>query len=266
MERTIIGFDQDELGDWRAILVCGHRQHVRHNPPLVNRPWVLTTEGRNRFLGVALACKACDEGEPVSEAMIAPDALEAVYARFHTDLYRFILSRVSDPDTAEDILQDVYLKVHTHAGDLRDSDRLVSWVYQIARNALVDHYRRARPQAELPEHLALPEADEPTAMADLAPSVRAFLACLPGKYRQALIMVEYQGLKQHEIAERLGISLSGAKSRVQRGREMIREALLDCCHFEFDRHGHVLQYQPRCAACAADDYPCPPETADFPTL
>lgn len=81
-------------------------------------------------------------------------------------------------------------------------------------------------------------------MADLAPSVRAFLACLPGKYRQALIMVEYQGLKQHEIAERLGISLSGAKSRVQRGREMIREALLDCCHFEFDRHGTYSSTSP----------------------
>ena len=59
MERTIIGFDQDELGDWRAILDCGHRQHVRHNPPLVERPWVLTAEGRSRFLGVDLACKAC---------------------------------------------------------------------------------------------------------------------------------------------------------------------------------------------------------------
>jgi hypothetical protein len=63
MEQSIVGFEQDELGDWRAILACGHRQHVRHNPPLVERPWVLMAEGRARFLGYKLDCKWCDEEE-----------------------------------------------------------------------------------------------------------------------------------------------------------------------------------------------------------
>ena len=62
MQQPIIGFDQDDLGDWRAILACGHRQHVRHNPPWVNRPWVLTEAGRAQFLGVSLDCLGCDEG------------------------------------------------------------------------------------------------------------------------------------------------------------------------------------------------------------
>lgn len=61
MKRAIVGFEQDELGDWRAILSCGHRQHVRHNPPLVSRPWVLTAAGRRRFLGAKLECKLCDD-------------------------------------------------------------------------------------------------------------------------------------------------------------------------------------------------------------
>lgn len=61
MEQPIVGFDQDEFGDWRAILACGHRQHVRHNPPLVERPWVLTEEGRRGFLGHRLDCRWCDE-------------------------------------------------------------------------------------------------------------------------------------------------------------------------------------------------------------
>ncbi len=61
MEQPIIGFDQDEIGDWRAILACGHRQHVRHKPPLVSRPWVETEAGRNRFLGFKLNCLLCDE-------------------------------------------------------------------------------------------------------------------------------------------------------------------------------------------------------------
>lgn len=67
MEQPIIGFDQDEQGVWRAILACGHRQHVRHNPPFVERSWVLTAAGRRRFLGYALDCRRCDEGEPPAD-------------------------------------------------------------------------------------------------------------------------------------------------------------------------------------------------------
>lgn len=157
------------MGDWRAILICGHRQHIRHNPPLVSRPWVLTEEGRSRFLGVALDCKACDEGEPVSDAMVLPDALEAIYTQFHTDLHRFILSRVSDPGTAEAILQYVYLMIHAHAGDRRESDRLANWLYEIVRNAIIDYGH------------ALPEVNAPSGAAELAPAVRAFPGLPAGK-------------------------------------------------------------------------------------
>ena len=73
MEQSIVGFDQDELGDWRAILACGHRQHVRHNPPLVERPWVLTEEGRRRFLGHKLDCKRCDEEASAAVVLLLPD-------------------------------------------------------------------------------------------------------------------------------------------------------------------------------------------------
>ncbi len=66
MRRAIVGFHQDEVGDWVAELTCGHGQHVRHNPPLSFRPWVLTSEGRARFLGYQLDCRLCDEAEPGS--------------------------------------------------------------------------------------------------------------------------------------------------------------------------------------------------------
>ncbi|HVR98923.1 MAG TPA: DUF3565 domain-containing protein [Thermoanaerobaculia bacterium] len=61
MKRKIIGFHQDDQLHWVADLECGHAQHVRHDPPWMNRPWVLTPEGRERFLGVELDCKKCDE-------------------------------------------------------------------------------------------------------------------------------------------------------------------------------------------------------------
>jgi hypothetical protein len=63
MKRRIIGYNQDETLDWVADLDCGHRQHVRHNPPWMNRPWVVTAEGRERFIGSTLNCKVCDEKE-----------------------------------------------------------------------------------------------------------------------------------------------------------------------------------------------------------
>lgn len=61
MLRQIIGFHQDEHGDWVADLECGHTQHVRHRPPWINRPWVLSPEGRARHLGKTLRCKHCRE-------------------------------------------------------------------------------------------------------------------------------------------------------------------------------------------------------------
>jgi RNA polymerase sigma-70 factor (ECF subfamily) len=73
---------------------------------------------------------------------------------------------------------------------------------------------------------------------------------LPDEYQVALRLTELEGLTQQELAARTGLSLSGAKSRVQRGRKMLREMLLACCHFEFDRHGKVIDYYPECQCCS----------------
>jgi len=78
-------------------------------------------------------------------------------------------------------------------------------------------------------------------------------ACLPQKYAEALLLSDLEGLTQHEVAARLGLSLSGAKSRVQRARRLLREAFLRCCHFEFDRRGHIIDYGPRCCDSARCD-------------
>jgi tellurite methyltransferase len=60
MQRRIIGFEQDDAGDWVALLECGHRQHVRHKPPFINRPWTQSPDGRAAHLGVPLECPSCD--------------------------------------------------------------------------------------------------------------------------------------------------------------------------------------------------------------
>ena len=62
MKQAIVGYHQDEQGDWVADLACGHGQHVRHQPPFTNRPWVLTQVGREHYKGTTLNCAQCDEG------------------------------------------------------------------------------------------------------------------------------------------------------------------------------------------------------------
>jgi RNA polymerase sigma-70 factor, ECF subfamily len=181
--------------------------------------------------------------------------IERIYFDFDANLRRFLRNRVSDPAAVDDILQETYLRIHRYADSLREHGRLQSWVYQIARNALVDYYRRQRESVELPETLAMPDDgdDDNPAARELARSMRQMLRCLPEKYQQALLLTEFEGLKQHELAEYLGLSLSGAKSRVQRAREKLKETLLDCCHVELDRLGQVLSYAPNCVGCVGDD-------------
>jgi RNA polymerase sigma-70 factor, ECF subfamily len=90
---------------------------------------------------------------------------------------------------------------------------------------------------------------EASPSAEIAAGLKNFIACLPEKYRQALLLTEFEGFSQLRLAESLGISLSGAKSQVQRGRAQLRQALLECCHFEFDRRGNLQDYIPRQECC-----------------
>jgi RNA polymerase sigma-70 factor, ECF subfamily len=175
---------------------------------------------------------------------------EAIWHELQGNLKQFIHKRIADDYAVEDVLQDVFLKVHTRAETLKDASKIQSWIYQIARNAIIDYYRAREVVSELPESLPILEEDETNTVAEeLAPCIRDMIEQLPDKYREALLLTEYQGLTQKDIADKLGISLPGAKSRVQRAREHLKKMLLDCCHFEFDRLGKIISYQPRCETC-----------------
>ncbi len=194
---------------------------------------------------------------------------EAVWHALHDRLLRFIRARVEDDASAEDILQEVFLKIHARIGSLRDEERLEGWVWQITRNAIADHHRSRRRTVALPETTPAPEdgeAETEAAARWLLPAVRATIDALPEPYREALLATEFDGLTQQELANRAGISLSGAKSRVQRAREKLKKLLLECCHLEFDRRGGLIldQAQSLCACCAAGSCAvgcCPAPTA-----
>ena len=171
--------------------------------------------------------------------------LENIWHEFAARLGQFIRARVADPATAEDILHDVFVKIQGRLDSLEDPTKLQSWLYLIARNAIIDHYRTRKETTEVSETLPaeLPEND--VEMEGLKAAFRRMIYSLPEPYRDALVLTEFEGLTQKELAERLGISLSGAKSRVQRGREQLKQMLNECCTFEFDRRGKVIGCEPR---------------------
>lgn len=191
--------------------------------------------------------RECDIGvmpNPVTTPL-ANSQFEALWTEFAAPLRQYIRTRVENEAVAEDLFQEVVVKLHARLQEVRDPARIQGWAFQIARNAIIDHYRTRKPTVELSETL---EADTPDAqraeLERLLPTVRRMVEALPEPYREALLLVEFEGLTQKELAARLGISVSGAKSRVQRGRDLLKEKLLACCHFELDHRGGVIDYRP----------------------
>jgi RNA polymerase sigma-70 factor, ECF subfamily len=174
---------------------------------------------------------------------------DSLWREHRERLYRFVLGRVSDAATAEDIVQDVLVRAYERGDTLRDVGKLEQWLYQLTRNAIIDHYRARRPSAPLPDNLPEPETqDGRVARAELAACIQPFMRNLPEHYRAAIDLSEIRGLTQQATADALGLSLSGAKSRVQRARRMLADMILDCCKVERDSMGAIMSYEgPRCA-------------------
>lgn len=177
--------------------------------------------------------------------MPSPPSTEAIWTHLSSDLRRFIRRRVSDDHAADDLLQETFLRVHRNLETLHEADRLAAWVYRIARNVIHDHRRRATNGA-----VALADAD-PADDADGQARCQGcdwqdeMVGALPDTYREAVQLSEVEGLSQQEVADRVGLSLSGAKSRIQRGRALLKEALERCCRFEFDGRGNPMGYDPK---------------------
>jgi len=174
---------------------------------------------------------------------------------FVDGLRRFVVGRVPTAD-AEDVAQDALLRIHRSFASLRDAERTQAWVYGIARRVVADYYRARRPPAEGagvdPEALEDPDGGLHQSFAtfdgdhsvheEVVSWLRPIAESLPEKYRRPLLMADFDGRTQREVAEELGLSLSGAKSRVQRARRMLAEDLERCCRVEVDAEGRARDF------------------------
>lgn len=186
---------------------------------------------------------------------MAGTCVTCLWENFHEPLEKFIARRVANPHDAEDLLQEVFVKISLKLDTLMDQEKIHAWIYQIARNVIVDYYRSGKTFAELPEDLAEgvdgvlgPSAEVEAgaggnANAEMAGCLTGMVQQLPEKYREAILLTEFENLTQKALAERLGLSVSGAKSRVQRARKLLKDMMLDCCRLEFDRCGNIIEFQ-----------------------
>jgi RNA polymerase sigma-70 factor (ECF subfamily) len=181
--------------------------------------------------------------------MISPDA-RCAHRTLEAQLRPFVARRVSPADV-DDVVQDVFLRMQRGLSALRDDDRFGPWVYQVARSAIADQ-RRMRARHPLADDQApeaadegVDEAEDTAIECDLAAYVAGLVATLPSPYREALTLTELEGQTQKAAAEMVGVSLSGMKSRVQRGRQMLRKLVEDCCEIALDARGRVIRCEAR---------------------
>lgn len=171
---------------------------------------------------------------------------DTAVADFSTKLRAFIRRRVGDDATADDLTQDALLKVYRSRATLRDGQRIEAWLYRIARTTIIDYYRRRRPNEELPASLSADGAEEVEILRGaVLVSMRRFLEELPEAYREPVRLAELEGMPLAKVALRMDLSLTAVKSRVRRGRTMLKRKLQDCCRFEFDRMGKVIGWERR---------------------
>jgi len=185
---------------------------------------------------------------------------QAIWRQVHDGLRAFVARRVANEAEVEDILQEVFLRVHRKLDSLKDPRRIISWLFQITRHAIIDHYRTSARRREVPAGLpadldadhqvpvspvAGESADADQFRTELAGCLRPMIERLSADYREAVTLVELEGLTQQAAAKRLNLSVSGMKSRVQRGRRRLKQMLEACCEIQLDGRRAVADYRVR---------------------
>ena len=175
--------------------------------------------------------------------VLANDAWPA----FESRLRAYVHARV-DAAWADDVVSDIVLRLVQHRVELEGAQNPLAWMFRVATNGITDHYRRRSTELRMlntvaAEQVVLPASSKDSSSAELAQCLVPLIRKLPPRYSEALLLTDIEGLTQAEAAQNLGLSTSGMKSRVQRGRAKLKQALLQCCEIELDKRGAVTEYR-----------------------
>lgn len=174
--------------------------------------------------------------------MKAERETQDVWNEFSGQIQNYLKKKVKLQDDADDLLQDIFIKIHGNINQLENQQKLAPWIYRIVHNSLTDYYRKNIIEtSELDEESTASSdeaAEDDVYSACVSGCLRVFIDRLPEKYREPLILSDFQGLKQKDIAKEMSLSYSGLKSRVQRGREMIKDMFVECTCYTIYSQGH----------------------------
>jgi RNA polymerase sigma-70 factor (ECF subfamily) len=179
-------------------------------------------------------------------------SFESIWDEFSIPLKAFIKKHINNDQDVEDVLQTIFLKIHNNIDNLAKIDKEKNWIYTITRNTIYDFYRSQKHELyidNLSEDTFCNQQEEDSLNYEMAQCLKNMIQYLPDKYKQALILTEFENLTQRDLARQLGLSISGAKSRVQRGRAMLKEMILNCCSIEQDHRGNIIDYKYKKSNC-----------------
>lgn len=170
--------------------------------------------------------------------------INTIWIDLNEELYQFILKKIKDEQTSKDIHQEVFLKVQTKIHQLKHTSKLTSWVYQIARNSIIDYYRKKENKNISINDLDIPETEANNFdYTNLTNCINQKIENLSAKHKEAIILTSFKNYSQKELSEHLKISYSGTKSRVQKAKKILKENILDCQNVESDSTGKLLGFK-----------------------
>lgn len=167
--------------------------------------------------------------------------INEVVQEFYNYLKAYVMTRVKDKTLADDIVQEVMLKlVESHQKE-QEIKNIKAWLFQVSRNTLYDYYKKNRLEMDTDEDWHLEQADpsefSPITVADY---VIPMIQFLPEEYSRPLMMSDIDKIPQKEIAQQLNLELSATKMRIQRGRTKLRALFAECCQIDYDKNGNFV--------------------------
>lgn len=183
-------------------------------------------------------------------------SLESLWAEYQQAIRAFLHSKVSNQDDVEDLQQEILLKTYQNLSSVKDVTSVKSWLFQLAHRTVIDFYRkRAREQREANEQGSEVqeqwfEQSEVDLEQEMAKCIKPFVAALPSQQAELIEAVDLNGESQKMMAEKVGVSYSTLKSRVQKGRLELKKLFEQCCTLQLDKHGNVIDCEAKSKTCS----------------
>lgn len=185
----------------------------------------------------------------------------SLYTQFSHSLLGYIRSKIRSKEDAEDILQNIFTRISLNVNTLAEKEKIQNWLFTVTRNAIIDYYRAnaSKRYSNVDDALIERIADERSADEGkglLDQCLFTMIDLLPEEYRYIIIDSEIKGIAQKELAEKYSMAYSSMRSRVQRGRERLKQLFYNCCHIQTDVRGNVLEATKKGEACGGPCSPC----------